>query len=366
MGAWNFSTHSTILFWISQLTPTSLNSSIIFWWRSGRRGTRSQSRSYIFWICSSIKVCAKSSGVTVRSQDKPAPMFVINASEVAALVGLNPYKDQDEAIRDCYNRNIHGLAPEEKRRAEAICKSDHRVARAMTNLEKSARATKTTKEVGEIKQKFVEQIDDIKKVNTEKIEKKLDDTNSMLDEKYEKKIADARTRSQKKLLEDERDALKGMAKLEKEKMTEKLEKDLGHMKNYSQRVSNTNFGTRKEESVADMYKAHTGRAIHKTNKSHYLEIIPGKVKICGRFDGFNDDDVLIEIKNRMRRIFGRVVDYERVQIHVYMAMAQTERSQLVERYKEKIMIHEVDYDEDFMDGILDELKDISTEKFIDA
>ena len=293
-------------------------------------------------------------------------MFIINASEVAALVGLNPYKDQDEAIRDCYNRNKHGLAPAEKRRAQDICSSDHKISRAFSNLERSARSTKNTSEVSDLKEKFSKEMETIKDGKLKKITESFDKKIVSIESDFEKKLSNARTRSGKKQLNDELCAAKLLEKMSYEKQVEKLNDDVKHMNNFSTRVSNTTFGTMKEESVADMYKSHTGLSIHKTNKSQYLEIVPNKVKICGRFDGFNDDDVLIEIKNRMRRIFGRVVDYERVQIHVYMAMAKTEKSQLVERYKDKIMIHEVEYDDAFMDGILDELKEISDEYFINA
>lgn len=292
-------------------------------------------------------------------------MFIINASEVAALVGLNPYKEQSEAIRDCYNRNVHKLGPEEKRKAQDICNSNHEIARAFSKLEKDARATKVVKEVEELKQNFHAELENIKNKKLEKISETFENKIEILDKEFAKKISNAKTRSAKKELEEEHGAMKALVMLTRDKEVQKAEDSEKHMKKYSASVSNTNFGTRKEESVADIYKVLTGRAIHKTNKSQYLDVVEGKVKICGKFDGFNDDDVLIEIKNRMRRLFGRVVDYERVQIHVYMAMAKANTSQLVERYKEKIMIHNVEYDEDFMDGILDELREISHKYFID-
>ncbi len=44
-------------------------------------------------------------------------MYRIYASEVAALVGKNPYKKQNEAIQDMVNRNTKGLPPLEILRA---------------------------------------------------------------------------------------------------------------------------------------------------------------------------------------------------------------------------------------------------------
>lgn len=39
--------------------------------------------------------------------------------------------------------------------------------------------------------------------------------------------------------------------------------------------------------------------------------------VGGRVDGYNGTDgTLIEVKNRTRRLFRRIVDYEKVQLHV--------------------------------------------------
>jgi len=293
-------------------------------------------------------------------------MFVLHASEIAALVGLNPYKNKDEAIRDAYNRNKHGLAPEAKRKAADICSQDKDVAAAFATVTKSADKTSTTAEVATVKEKFNSDISKIKNKKLSEISNSFEKEMKNMEDEFSRRMENARTRSAKKLVADEKVAAETLCLLGREKKEKEMASKMDHMVSQATSTSNTQFGTRKEDSVADMYKAQTGRAIHKPEKTYYLDLIPGSVKICGKFDGFNDDDVLIEIKNRMRRLFGRVVDYEKVQIHVYMAMAQTDRSQLVERYKEKIMIHEVEFDDEFMGNILSQLKDISGKYFKDG
>lgn len=44
------------------------------------------------------------------------------------------------------------------------------------------------------------------------------------------------------------------------------------------------------------------------------------IKVGGRVDGYNGDDgTLLEVKNRMKRLFDRIVTYEKVQLHVSSA-----------------------------------------------
>ena len=290
-------------------------------------------------------------------------MFVLHASEIAALVGLNPYKNKEEAIRDAYNRNKPGLAPEAKRKAQDICNQDKDVAAAFATVTKSAGETSTTADVASVKEKFTSDISKIKNKKLSEISNSYETNMKKIEDEFSTRMDSARTRSAKKLVSDEKSTAEALLSIGRKKTELEVASKMDHVVSQATSTSNTQFGTRKEDTVADMYKAHTGRGIHKPPKTYYLDVIPGSVKICGKFDGFNDDDVLIEIKNRMRRLFGRVVDYEKVQIHVYMAMAQTERSQLVERYQDKIMIHQVEFDGEFMDNILSQLKDISGQYF---
>ena len=44
-------------------------------------------------------------------------------------------------------------------------------------------------------------------------------------------------------------------------------------------------------------------------------------------------------------------------------MSRKTQAQLVERYKDQIMVHEVEFEQQFMDEVLDELKDICKSYF---
>jgi hypothetical protein len=79
--------------------------------------------------------------------------------------------------------------------------------------------------------------------------------------------------------------------------------------------------------------------------------------ICGKMDGVyrdptnNSNDYIVEVKNRTRGFFSTLRDYEKVQIQVYMLMQEMKRSQLVEKYNNKIRVTEMYYDDDFVGDI---------------
>ena len=72
--------------------------------------------------------------------------------------------------------------------------------------------------------------------------------------------------------------------------------------------------------------------------------------ICGKVDRIeeNDDDgsrVLVEIKNRTNRLFGRVVEYEMVQVQVYLHMLNLNKARLVEQFNDQVESHDIDRDD---------------------
>ena len=70
--------------------------------------------------------------------------------------------------------------------------------------------------------------------------------------------------------------------------------------------------------------------------------------LVGKVDGrFEETGEIIEAKERRNRLFKRVVEYERVQLHCYMHLTRTRCSVLRERYDGHVMEHVVPFDEDF-------------------
>lgn len=263
-------------------------------------------------------------------------MFRINASEAAALVGLNPYKKVDEAIKDCYNRNAHGLPSQEYMRAKQVCNKNREVARAYKQMSEDAGKTQTNEEVIQKKAEFSKKIQQV-------VVGKVDEEITKIKESFEQDIQYARTRSDKARIEE-------MYKVEMEKLDKKKVQAVQDAKDVEKDAMskiNCNYGTRKETDVAASYEEITGMNVQKSNDRHVWEVAPG-FGVVGKFDGFADDGTLVEIKNRVRRLFGEVKEYESVQVHVYMKMCEATNAHLVEKFQGKLMVHEVHYDDDLM------------------
>jgi hypothetical protein len=73
--------------------------------------------------------------------------------------------------------------------------------------------------------------------------------------------------------------------------------------------------------------------------------------IGGRIDGISEDKTLIEIKNRVKRLFYKLRDYEKVQVFAYMYILGLDSAKLVENIKTNtecnINVIDVAFDEVF-------------------
>ncbi len=75
------------------------------------------------------------------------------------------------------------------------------------------------------------------------------------------------------------------------------------------------------------------------------------VQVGGKIDGYMQDaatgeKIIIEVKNRMNKLFGRIVPYERVQAMAYMYVHGAQRCKLIERFGGNILQHELYFDKD--------------------
>lgn len=139
-------------------------------------------------------------------------------------------------------------------------------------------------------------------------------------------------------------------------------------------VTNTKFGIKNENDVATLYNKLTGMTIIKDNKYHSVELARCKVlygegggkniDMCfllgGKIDGIcNENKCIIEIKNRIHKLFYKLRDYEKVQLMCYLFIFNLEKGHLVEAFKTKdrtdINIIELDFDHIYMNSIKSKL-----------
>lgn len=115
----------------------------------------------------------------------------------------------------------------------------------------------------------------------------------------------------------------------------------------------TTHGTRSEDKTADKVETIENVKLVRDELFHNLEVcvIDGvKFVICGKVDRIEErpdgSRILVEIKNRTNRLFRRVVEYEFIQIQVYLQMLGLVHARLVEQYNSQVMSHTVDRDEE--------------------
>ncbi len=125
-------------------------------------------------------------------------------------------------------------------------------------------------------------------------------------------------------------------------------------------VTNTNFGTNNETDVCKIYENMTGMEFIKDNfyrKYRIIDTVEVCILIGGKIDGINKSkDTIIEIKNRVNKLFYALREYEKVQIMCYMHIFNVKKGHLVEAYKKKtnveVNVIEVAYDERYMNDVI--------------
>jgi len=125
-------------------------------------------------------------------------------------------------------------------------------------------------------------------------------------------------------------------------------------------LTNTNFGIKYESKGGELYEEKTNNKIIKTSKYYKTELfqIPNEYDkldtwgVGGKIDGILlPENIIVEIKNRVKNLFYKLRDYEKVQCFVYMFLLESNATDLVEVLKDKnddsINIIRVDFNESF-------------------
>jgi hypothetical protein len=222
--------------------------------------------------------------------------IVLKASEVAAIIGRNQYKPRQDVLNEMWKKyspgTFKGLT--KKDRAEETLKMSVDAQRVLD----SAVSIKTTSS------------DEVQKVFAE---------------------------AQQKVNLD--------SKLNETQKAEVIE----HIRSKVY----TSHGTRTEDRTADKVVADTGVRLERDDAFYTFpvcELDDRNYVIVGKIDrievGPDGSRTLVEIKNRTNRLFKRVVDYENIQIQVYLQMLGLVRARLVEQYNNQVMSHDLDRDDE--------------------
>ena len=125
-------------------------------------------------------------------------------------------------------------------------------------------------------------------------------------------------------------------------------------------LTNTKFGIKNEFDVLKIYELKTSSNILKDNiyrKRKVYENENFSISIGGKIDGINKSSgTIIEIKNRIHKLFYELRNYEKVQLMCYIYLFGLEKGHLVEALRKKdeteINIIELDFDNSYMEYIM--------------
>lgn len=138
------------------------------------------------------------------------------------------------------------------------------------------------------------------------------------------------------------------------------EKDKKEITESIKNLSNTRFGIKNEDDITKMIEKKMNIQIVKDNAYVKKKIIENEffsIQIGGKIDGINKQDgSIIEVKNRMKKLFLELRDYEKVQLMCYLYLFDSPKGFLVEAFKGKdktdINIIECPFDELFVQNII--------------
>jgi len=132
----------------------------------------------------------------------------------------------------------------------------------------------------------------------------------------------------------------------------------------------TSLGTNCESKVYAKLPKLLGIEVTKTDAllKRQIGILP-KTKtpllICGRLDALGIDGTVVEIKNRVRRLFGHVPEYERIQVLTYLFLSGSKEGFLVEAFNDQCASYKVLLDDEEWESIKNSVIS-GIEDFLDA
>lgn len=241
---------------------------------------------------------------------------VIKASDVAAIIGRNPYKPQAEVRADIWKKywpeSFTGLTKKDK---------------AWGALNSSSEAISVLEEAAAVKTTSSTEAENVFQMARAKIE--VD-----------------------------------------EKLTNEQKFDV--IEHIRSRVY-TGHGTRSEDRTSEKMESEENVILKKDNSFYRIpicEIGEFDFEIVGKIDRVQEQPdgsrVLVEIKNRTKRLFKKVPEYEYIQVQTYLQMLNLENARLVEQFNSQIMSHDIRRDDVFWKKVIDSVQNFCQEIYSSA
>lgn len=109
---------------------------------------------------------------------------------------------------------------------------------------------------------------------------------------------------------------------------------------------NTSLGINKENDAIRSLEESLGEPINRDQTLYKRCLVKDEWYLCGRVDGISASGVVVEVKNRVKRLFGKVPNYERIQVLCYMHLLQRQKAVLAECYEGQLKHYHLEYDDE--------------------
>tara|TARA_Y100000114_G_C11715652_1_gene305807 strand:- start:124 stop:894 length:771 start_codon:yes stop_codon:yes gene_type:complete len=244
-------------------------------------------------------------------------ILTIRASDVAACIGKNPYKSINEMLNTYINR----------------CKGD--------KLDHSFDISK----------------EDLELLIDRTIPIRKKDLNYCKDDK------DLNILHQDVVRQITKESIKANSNLKSKEIETELINNLPDVcKKCIKTEINTKRGIVYEDKNLNNYEKNNNKSVKSRNsKIYYLKIFTKDnfiLRISGKVDGIEgegDNQILIETKNRRRRLFDEIPEYEKIQMCIYMKMTNIKNSKLLQYYDDQESIIDYEFDQDYWNKIEEKL-----------
>jgi hypothetical protein len=75
--------------------------------------------------------------------------------------------------------------------------------------------------------------------------------------------------------------------------------------------------------------------------------------VGGRVDGIRTDGKLVEVKNRQRKLYEKLPEYEIVQVHTYLALTGLNECDVIQRYGDQMKTDTVVFNKDYWNDVVE-------------
>ena len=134
--------------------------------------------------------------------------------------------------------------------------------------------------------------------------------------------------------------------------------DLDEIKKLVNDSSNTIYGVKNESKTVTTFQKEQQCVVANSQACSRVDIMIDNcedncITLVGKVDGLNEKGEVVEIKNRVNKLFNELRSYEKPQIMSYMWMNKTNKGYMVENLRKKegnsINTIEVDYEKDYVE-----------------